>query len=83
MLAEIERSDAFVLWKETSTVPQEKWRMADVLRCSPDSSHGVWLNRLESARAVAYSAEKRNILEFLNKVALEHPDWFGGKVDEG
>ena len=78
MLAEIERSDPFVLWTETGTIPQEKWRMADILRCSPDSSIETWSARLESARAVAHSAEKKNILRFLNEVAIVHPDWFGG-----
>ncbi len=78
MLAEIERSDPFVLWTETGIIPQEKWRMADILRCSPDSSIETWSARLESARAVAHSAEKENILRFLNEVVTAHPDWFGG-----
>ena len=78
MLAEIERSQPFVLWKETGALPQEKWRMADVLRCSPDSSPATWEDRLESARAVAYSADKESTLRFLDEVAAAHPDWFGG-----
>lgn len=78
MLAEIERSEPFVLWEQTGTIPNEKWRMADVLRCSPDSSPATWMARLESARAVAYSAEKEKILRFLDAVALDHPEWFGG-----
>ena len=78
MLAEIERSQPFAVWSATAAVPQEKWRMAEVLRCSPDSSPATWKDRLESARAVAYSANSNNILRFLTEVAEAHPDWFGG-----
>jgi hypothetical protein len=78
MLAEIERSEAFVLWKDTSTIPQEKWKMADVLRCSPDSSPATWTGRLESAKAVAYFAHQESIVRFLDEVAAAHPEWFGG-----
>lgn len=83
MMTEIERSEPFILWIETGVIPQEKWRMADVLRCSPDSNPSIWTNRLESARSVAYSAEKKSILQFLDDVASAHPDWFGGKANEG
>lgn len=78
MLAEIEGSDSFVHWTQTGTVPQEKWRIADVLRCSPDSNPVTWKDRLESARAVAYAADKDNILRFLDAIAAQRPDWFGG-----
>jgi hypothetical protein len=78
MMSEIERSDPFVLWKETRMVPQEKWQMADVLNCSPDSNSSIWTTRLESARGVAYNADKKSILQFLDDVASAHPDWFGG-----
>jgi len=78
MLAEIERSRPFLLWKENGVTPEEKWRMAEVLRCSPDSSSHTWADRLESARAVAYAAEKKTVLRFLDEVRAVHPEWFGG-----
>jgi len=78
MLTEIERSQPFILWMETKSVPQEKWRMAEVLHCSPDSSSETWNSRLESARSVAYNADRKIIIEFLDEVASEHPEWFGG-----
>lgn len=83
LLAEIEKSDPFILWNETGSIPQEKWRMADVLRCSPDSNQDIWKKRIESARAIAYSANNKNILKFLNEVISIHPDWFGGNKSEG
>lgn len=82
MLAEIERSDPFIQWTETGTIPLEKWRVADILRCSPDSSTETWNARIESAKAVAHSARKENILRFLSEVAIAHPDWFGGLQHE-
>lgn len=78
MLAEIETSAPFVDWRQTGALPQEKWRIADVLRCSPDSNPATWSDRLESARAVAYAADKESILRFLDAIAAQHPDWFGG-----
>ncbi len=78
MMAEIERSELFVHWKETGTIPQEKWGMADLLHCSPDSSPAIWKARLESARGIAYESGKKNIMQFLDAVTLAHPDWLGG-----
>ena len=78
MMAEIEGSEPFILWKETGMIPQEKWQMADVLRCSPDSSPAIWTARIESARGVAYNADKKSILQFLDDVVSAHPDWVGG-----
>jgi hypothetical protein len=78
MLAEIERSQPFIIWSQTAALPQDKWRMAEVLRCSPDSSPHTWKDRLESARAVAYAGNNNTILRFLTEVAEAHPDWFGG-----
>jgi hypothetical protein len=78
MLSEIEKSQPFIVWSQTGAIPQEKWRMADVLRCSPDSNPQTWKDRLESARAVAYAANNNTIVRFLTEVAKTHPDWFGG-----
>jgi len=78
LLAEIVRSESFIQWSELGAVPQEKWKMAEVLRCSPDSSSSIWSDRLATARAIANAAQKENILHFLDQVAVEHPDWFGG-----
>jgi hypothetical protein len=78
MLAEFERSQAFQQWKTESALPTEKWRVADLLRCSPDSSQQIWVTRLESLRSAAYAAEKTDLLEFLNSLETSNPEWFGG-----
>jgi len=77
LLAEIERSGPFAQWRETETVPPEKWRIAEVLRCSPDSSPHTWRERLESTRAVAYASKNTAVLRFLDTLPRLHPDWFG------
>jgi len=51
MLAEIERSQPFIIWSQTAALPQDKWRMAEVLRCSPDSSPHTWKDNESEARA--------------------------------
>jgi hypothetical protein len=79
MLIEIERSEPFIAWLETKSISQEKWKIAEVLHCSPDSSPETWVSRLQSARSVAYDADRKIIIEFLDAVYKEHPDWFGGK----
>jgi hypothetical protein len=80
MLAELERSEAFQLWKTSSTLPKEKWRAADLLRCSPDSSRQIWITRLETLRSAAYAAEKTDLLEFLDSLEKSNPVWFGGEL---
>ena len=80
MLAEFERSDAFQQWKTDAALPKEKWRAADLLRCSPDSSRKIWIARLETLRSAAYAAEKADLLEFLDSLEKSNPVWFGGEL---
>jgi hypothetical protein len=70
------QSSVFTIWRETQTITSEKWRVAEMLRCSPDSSHTVFRDRLETLRAAANSAGRRDALEFFNKLAAERADWF-------
>jgi hypothetical protein len=82
LLSEIESSEPFREWLRTRQVTGEKWRVADMLRCSPDSSPTTWKDRLESAKGVAYSAERTDLLDFLRAIPAAHPDWFGGPRNE-
>lgn len=78
MLAEAEQAIAFAEWLDQRTIPKEKWRMAELLRCSPDSNIAVWRNRLAHLRAAAHAAGHNELLEFLDVVAATHTDWFAG-----
>lgn len=70
------RSPVFTTWRETGRVTNEKWRVAEMLRCSPDSSRTVFRDRLEALRGAAYSAGRDDALELLNALATERGDWF-------
>jgi len=78
MLAEAEQAPVFEAWRADRVLPSEKWRMAELLRCSPDSDAAVWRHRLETLRAAAYAADRKDLLKFLDAVEDLHVDWFGG-----
>lgn len=78
LLAEFERSDTFQKWKIESILPMDKWRVADLFRCSPDSSRQIWLSRLETLRSAAFAAKKVDLLQFLDSLETSNPEWFGG-----
>ena len=81
LLAPIEKSDLFAAWRATAVVPDEKWRIAELFRCAPDSPLDVWRKRMQSLRGIAYAAEKRHVLEFLDALETTHPHWFKESVD--
>ena len=70
------RTKVFGLWQDSRTVTGEKWRVAEMLRCSPDSPRAVFRERLEALRAAAYSAGRHDALEFLDSLADQRADWF-------
>jgi len=76
LLAEIERTDLFRAWEKTRKLPDEKWQMAELLHCSPDSCADIWTARMETARATAKSANNERVLHFLEAVFATHRDWF-------
>lgn len=78
LLSEVEDSELFTEWVEATVMPSEKWRVADLLKCSPDSSQRIWTERFQTLRSAAFVAEKTDILRFLDQLKSSHPDWFGG-----
>jgi len=70
------QSTVFTAWSDRRTITDEKWRVAEMLRCSPDSSRGVFRDRLETLRSAAYSTGRLDSLEFLDALAKERADWF-------
>lgn len=76
LLSEATRSDVFIEWSETDTLATEKWRYADLLRCSPDSAPAVWKQRIETLRSAAYAAGREDFLKFLDQIVSDHADWF-------
>jgi hypothetical protein len=80
LLAEIERSELYTAWLVDRSIPTEKWRFAELLRCSPDSEPQLWNKRLQVLRSAAFAAEETQILGFLEKLLEAHPDWFAGET---
>ena len=80
MLAEAEQAPVFETWRTDRVLPSEKWRVAELLRCSPDSDAAVWRQRLETLKAAAYAAGRKDLLEFLDAAEHLHTDWFGGEI---
>lgn len=76
LLAEVERSTEFEDWKTSKSLPDEKWKMAEILRCSPDSDRQIWSKRLEVIRSAAHVAGKKDVLAFLAEIAETRSDWF-------
>jgi hypothetical protein len=76
MLADVERSAMFEKWSGEGELPSEKWQVAELLRCSPDSDWRIWRDRLEILRAGANGANRERLLRFLDELAVSHADWF-------
>jgi hypothetical protein len=76
LLAEVERSAVFKQWAGTGSLAPQKWRYAELLRCSPDSQTRVWKERLQLLRAAAFQAENQKVMEFWAQVSGSHQDWF-------
>jgi hypothetical protein len=79
MLTEVERSGVYQEWDADGRLPEEKWKVAELLKCAPDSDRRIWRNRLQVLRAAANGAERLRLLEFLDQVAKTYPDWFEEK----
>jgi hypothetical protein len=70
------RSAAHKTWAEHGEITNEKWRVAEMLRCAPDSPRSVFNQRLENLRAAAYAAGRNDALTFLDSLQQSRPDWF-------
>jgi hypothetical protein len=77
LVSQIVSSDLFNQWEDTSRLPEEKWQVAELLNCSPDSSQAVWDRRFEELKAAAYLAGQGSLLSFLESVKDKHQEWFG------
>lgn len=76
LISQALQTSVFKEWVETSNITDERWRIAEMLRCAPDSSRKVFADRLETLRGAAYAAGRLDALEFLNEIAAQRPEWF-------
>jgi hypothetical protein len=76
LLADAERSDPYRRWTDEGVLPTQKWQVAELLRCSPDSDRRIWRERLQVLRAAANGADRVRLLHFLDELSATYPDWF-------
>jgi hypothetical protein len=76
LVSQATQTAVFTDWVENGAITEQKWRVAEMLRCSPDSSRSVFHDRLETLRAAAYSSGRRDVLEFFDALLRERPNWF-------
>jgi hypothetical protein len=65
LLSRVSKSDEFLGWKRKEVRPMERWRIAELLKCSPDSPAETWQSRLEQTGAAAHAAGMKDVLEFV------------------
>lgn len=69
---EIKKHPAYAKFAHGTAVADiERYELADLLLCPPDSSAGVVLRKVDSARAAAVDADDKDVLRFLGEVAKE------------
>jgi hypothetical protein len=68
LLSRMLKSDEFLAWKSNDTKAMERWRLAELLKCSPDSPNETWQSRLEQTGAAAHAAGMKDVLEFVELI---------------
>ncbi|MGA2876294.1 MAG: hypothetical protein ABSE82_12240 [Nitrososphaerales archaeon] len=76
LIAQALQSSLYTDWQLNKRIGDDLWKVAEMLRCSPDSSRHVFADRLETLRSAAYSAGRLDVLEFFDAVLAQHSDWF-------
>lgn len=57
----------------------DKYSISELFLCAPDSPPSIWRQRFEDYRLAANDSGNNNILEFLELLKVNHPDWFDGE----
>lgn len=77
ILNELSRDPLFVSYSSGADFTFDKYRVADMLLCSPDSPIAVWRERLETFKSAAEDSNREDLVKFLDALAGSHPGWFG------
>lgn len=78
LLNEFAAHRLLVTFEKGITEPLQKYEVADLLLCAPDSPIPVWQERLETYRSAAAASGRPNLVKFLNYLRSAKPEWFGG-----
>lgn len=71
----IQHSSEFEDWRSSKKINVEKWRMAELLQCTPDSPLETWQSRIEQTKVAAHNAGRDDVVTYLNElgIALNNP----------
>lgn len=68
MLKRVLKSPEYASWKVHHNQAIERWRLANIFKCSPDSPPETWLSRLEQTGAAAHAEGRRDVREFVDSL---------------
>lgn len=68
MLKRVLRSEEYLAWKANHDFRPERWRLAHIFKCSPDSPLETWSSRLEQTGSAAYSEDRKDVRRFLTSI---------------
>lgn len=83
LLDAAESASVFRVWMETGNIETERWRLAELFRCLPDSSVEVWHLRLQTLRSAAHAGHRSSLLDFLAEVEQGVPSLFLVGLERG
>jgi hypothetical protein len=67
-LIDIQNSEIFEHWKEDGQIDVQKWQLAGLLQCSPDSPIETWDARIEQTAVAAHHANRDDVVRFLKEI---------------
>jgi len=77
-LNEIAVNNLFIDFSEGRRPELDKFEVADLLLCSPDSPSALWNERLISYKSTAEDSKRTDLVDFFDYLIDDRPDWFGG-----
>ncbi|MFC2064166.1 hypothetical protein ACFLXB_03610 [Chloroflexota bacterium] len=73
---------AFQSYQKGITPDFDKYSISELFLCAPDSPPSIWKQRFEDYRLAANDSGNTDILNFLELLKEDHPDWFDGGTSE-
>lgn len=68
MLKRLLKSQEYKAWEADQSVTVERWRLANLFKCSPDSPVETWHSRLEQTGVAAHAEGRADVRAFLDQI---------------
>ena len=68
MLKRVLKSDEYKAWRANPSAKLERWRLANIFKCSPDSPLDIWISRLEQTGAAAHAISSTDVRKFVDSI---------------